>query len=161
MPSESISPVLTALSAGRDGEDRDLNELADYLRDKGISLRIQNADFNTFLDMRDEGEYSILINSWSYSTLSDGEFLRMFRSDSIYNDTRLGMENDSGWKDIYDSQLDFSCDKVARSSELFRTAYVTLTEQKCLLAIGRVERKAYIKGGLPFTVLRNGIVKFY
>ncbi len=154
-------PVLTALSAGRDGEDRDLNELADYLRDKGISLRIQNADFNTFLDMRDEGEYSILINSWSYSTLSDGEFLRMFLSKSIYNDTRLGTEADSTWKNIYDSQLLFEVDKLSDAEIVFRSAYGTLLAEKCLFAIGAVERKFYVKKDLPFAVLRNGIVRLY
>lgn len=154
-------PILTALSAGRDGEDRDLGELAVYLKEKGISLRVQSAEWNTFLDRRDEGDYSFLINAWSYSTLSDGEFLRMFLSNSIYNDTRLGTEVGSTWKNIYDTQLLFGIDKLSLSSELFSDAYETLTEQNCLFAIGKVERKVYIKDGVPFTVLRNGIVRFY
>ena len=153
-------PVLTALSAGRDGEDRDLGELAEYLKEKGISLRVQNADFNSFLDIRDAGEYSMLINSWSYSTLSDGEFLRMFLSNSIYNDTRLGMEYDSTWKNIYDSRLLFSIDRLSASVEIFVDAYETLKAQKCLFALGNIERKVYMKSGVPFTVLRNGIVRF-
>lgn len=154
-------PVLTVLSAGRDGEDRDLNELVDYLKEKGISLHIQNADWNTFLDMRDSGDYSMLINSWSYSTLSDGEFLRMFLSNSIYNDARLGAEADSTWESIYDSQLLFPISRLSNSAETFRTAYETLKAEKCLFALAKAERKIYIKDGVPLTVLRNGTVRFY
>ena len=154
-------PVLTALCAGRDGEDRDLSELADYLKEKGISLRIQNTDWNTFLDMRDDGDYSMLINSWSYSTLSDGEFLRMFTSDSIYNDARIGTEIDSTWENIYDAQLLLPVDKLSDAEIVFRSAYGTLLAEKCLFAIGAVERKFYVKKDLPFAVLRNGNVRFY
>lgn len=154
-------PALTALCAGRDGEERDLTELADFLAGKGISLRVRTVDWNSFLDMRDGGEYSVMINTWSYSTLSDGEFLRLFLEGSIYNDTRLGIEVDSTWENIYDTQLLFGIDKLSLSSELFSDAYEKLTEQNCLFAIGKVERKVYIKDGVPFTVLRNGIVRFY
>ena len=150
-------PVLTALSAGRDGEDRDLFELADYLYGKGISLRIQSADWNSFLDMRDAGEYSLMMNAWSYSTLSDGEFLHLFASDSIYNDTRLGFESESEWKNIYDERL-LEYDGT-RSG--FIAAYSALKESCCLIAIGSIERRAIVGEDIYAEILRNGTVRFY
>ncbi len=153
-------PILTAICAGREGEERALEKISEALREKGIVLKIRNLTWNEFLDERDAGAFSLLINSWSYSSSNQAEILRNFISDSIYNDTRAGIEISDGWKEKYDSILSFGIESIESANVFYKSAISEIEKAVLLQPLAVNSRNLYVREGLGIQLLKNGIVLF-
>ncbi len=94
-------PFMHAICAGRSGELKKWDRIADALSKQGINVLVKNCSWEDFLKARINGEYSMLINTWVNTSLCEAEFLRLFTSDSQYNDALLGSVN-TAWKEEYD-----------------------------------------------------------
>lgn len=153
-------PILTALCAGRDGEEKALEKIAAFLLEKGITLRIRNTSWNAFLDERDGGDYSFLINSWSNVTSSHGELLYLFTSDSIYNDTKKGTVDEDTWSVRYDDVLATTVENCGDANINFGQALVVLEGSELVVPLSEILRKLYSGEGVSVQITLDGIVRF-
>ncbi len=150
-------PILSAISAGREGEDRALSDISRELQKHGIKLTVRQMSVNEFLDEREEAEYSLLINSWTYSGANPGEVLYLFKSDSIYNDTHMTGDE---WKEGYDRVLSsVDADKVENSFSAYKDALASLEKEALLLPLFEVQRNSHISDKASFEVLPSGAVR--
>ncbi len=153
-------PILTAISAGRAGEENALEKISKKLYEKGITLRIRSLSWSDFLDERDAGEFSFLLNSWSYTSENPAELLRNFMSESVYNDTLKGRDDGSPWAEQYDSLLMISPDDSEKACEKYAEALKLLTENALVVPMSYVKRNYYLKDGVRAEVTPNGLLRF-
>jgi len=153
-------PILTAISAGRDGEQKKWSAVASALSEQGINLRIINCSWEEFLSSRTAGDYSMLFNSWSYSTLSPGELLSLFRSDSIYNDTMAGAKKDGlSWEE-YDSTVTVRISDAEKANEYYAKALLILEETALVIPVLNARTEYFTADEKEYRLSCDGIVRF-
>ncbi len=153
-------PILTAICAGREGEEDALEKISDMLADRGITLRIRNYSWNEFLDEREEGMHTFLLNSWTFSSANQAEILYNFKEDSIYNDTGIGMNPDNTWKLDYDELLNIGMDNIESANGFFKTAMSKLETTVLVVPLSENRRNFYKSESLEIDALPNGVIIF-
>ena len=84
------APTLTYLYNTSDSHKAIGEYLASALQSAGITMNLQNQEWNTFLETRKNGEYSIARNGWLADYNDPISFLDMWTSGSGNNDVQFG-----------------------------------------------------------------------
>jgi len=87
---ENNTPTLTYLYNTNDGHKAIGEYLQAALKSAGITMNLQNQEWNTFLETRKNGEYSIARNGWLADYNDPICFLDMWTSGSGNNDVQYG-----------------------------------------------------------------------
>ncbi len=87
---ESKFPTMTYIYNTNDGHKAIAEYVQSALAAHGITLRLENQEWNTFLDTRKEGDYTIARNGWSADYRDPICFLDMWTSNSGNNDVQFG-----------------------------------------------------------------------
>ncbi len=149
-------PFLKALCAGREGERAALERISAILSRKGIHVSIVNASWEDFIEIRQSGEWSLLMNAWTYDTASPAELLYIFLTDSPYNDALAGSkEKPQFWRDEYDSLLS-GADDIAE----YKAAYEALKATGAVIPLTYITKKYATSDKMQgITVLPDGVVR--
>lgn len=153
-------PILTALNAGRGTEQKKWAAIADMLSGKGISLQIVNCSWEEFLSTREEGNYSMLLNTWFFNTESTGEILSLFTSNSAYNDTMAGSDPYDASHDAFDLAADPLISEVTNTSVKHREALGILEEKGLVFAFANPNNSYYLSDPSAARFGYDGIVRF-
>ncbi len=97
-------PTLTYLYNNSDAHRAVGEYLQNVLSGVGIRLQLENQEWNTFLNTRKQGDFSIARNGWVADYNDPICFLDMWTSHSGNNDSQLGRGN-HGSQAIYDMDL--------------------------------------------------------
>lgn len=149
-------PILTAINADREKEQKRWSRIASYLSEQGISLQTVNCTWEEFLLARTNGEYSMLFNSWTYNSLSAGELLSLFRSDSIYNDTMSEVVKGG----IYDSAVLVRISDTEKANEKYADALALLEESALVFPVINAYVDFYSSDADKYCLSEDGIVRF-
>ena len=83
-------PILTYLYNTNDGHKAIGEYLQAALANAGITMSLENQEWNTFLNNRKEGNYSIARNGWISDYNDPISFLELWTSNSAANDVQFG-----------------------------------------------------------------------
>ena len=97
-------PTLTYLYNTSDSHKAIGEYLQSVLAGIGITMNLENQEWNTFLDTRKEGDYSVARNGWVADYNDPMCFLDMWTTTSGNNDVQFGREDHATLK-IYDLDL--------------------------------------------------------
>ena len=97
-------PTLTYLYNTSEAHQAIGEYLQSALAGMGITMNLENQEWNTFLNTRKEGDYSIARNGWLADYNDPICFLDMWITDSGNNDVQFGREDHASLK-IYDLDL--------------------------------------------------------
>ena len=97
-------PTLTYLYNTSEAHKAIGEYLQSALAGMGITMNLENQEWNTFLNTRKEGDYSIARNGWLADYNDPICFLDMWITDSGNNDVQFGREDHASLK-IYDLDL--------------------------------------------------------
>ena len=146
------------LNAGSADEQKKLASVADILSSMGISLQIINCSWEEFLNERANGNYSMLLNSWSYNTSSPGEVLSLFLSHSVYNDTMAGSKSeDTSWA-LYDTTVIANI-KTADSTAPYSTALKLLEDSGLVCPLANAFCEYYASDSSSFDFGHDAILR--
>lgn len=152
-------PILTAISADREKEQKRWSRIASYLSEQGISLNVVNCSWEEFLIARNNGEYSMLINSWTYNSLSAGEILSLFRRDSVYNDTMSEVKN--GGDKVYDTLISVPISDISEANVRYAEALSILEESALVIPVINARVDVYSCDTEKYFLSYDGIVRFW
>lgn len=88
-------PTLTYLYNTNEGHKAIAEYLQSALATVGINIQLENQEWNTFLNTRKSGDYSIARNGWLADYSDPISFLDMWVSGSGNNDVQFGKGNDA------------------------------------------------------------------
>ncbi len=151
-------PTLTYLYNTSDGHKAIGEYLAAALDNLGITMKLENQEWNTFLNTRKNGEYSIARNGWladyndpicfldmwtSYSGNNDVQFgkgdhanLKMYNLDLTGLGYETKVENGT-WAETYDVLIDKikTCTDSAKRYEMMHIAEDMLMDTGCIVPL--------------------------
>ena len=124
------APTLTYLYNTGDSHKAIGEYLQSALQSAGITMNLQNQEWNTFLETRKNGEYSVARNGWLADYNDPISFLDMWTSGSGNNDVQFGKGAHKDLK-VYDLNLtEYGIDIVVENGAWAETYDVLISKIK-------------------------------
>ena len=151
-------PTLTYLYNTSEGHKKIGEYLSATLASVGITMNLENQEWNTFLNTRKNGDYSVARNGWVADYNDPSTFLDMWVTESGNNDVQFGkgahkdvkaysidltdlgydvkVENGT-WAETYDVIIDLArtCTDTAKRYELMHRAEDLLMSTGCIVPL--------------------------